>query len=131
MTTATDDRTRSAHPAEGPALVRINAGDDHWFQGLPSLPGALRVSVTVGDASLVAAADALAVRGYDLIEVVPGRRPGRHADLLVHRALRDDHPRWFAALLLVADRVFDLRFGPVQLVLHDELAAHLPALDLD
>ena len=131
MPTVTDDRTRPAQPAEGPVLVRIDAGDARWVHGLPSLPDGLRVSVTVGDASLRADEDELRVRGYDLIDVVPGRRPGRHADLLVPNTLRDDHARWFAALLLVADRVFDLRFGPVQIVLHDELVAHLPTPDLD
>ena len=43
--------------------------------------------------------------------------------------LREQHPRWFAALLLIADRVFDLRFGPVHVALHDELVAHLPVHD--
>jgi len=124
--TVTDDRTRSARPAEGPVLVRVAAGSASWVQGLPQVPDAQRVGVTVGDASLRDAGAALALRGYDLIQVVPGRRPGAHADLLVHAALREGHPRWFSALLLVADRVFDLRFGPVHLALHDELVAHLP-----
>jgi hypothetical protein len=111
--------------------VRIDATRTDWVTGLPSLPGPARVSVTVGDAALRDDASALALRGYDLIQVVPGRRPGPHADVLVPALLRDEHPRWFAALLLVAARVFDLRFGPVQLVLHDELVAHLPDPGLD
>ena len=131
MSTAIDDRTRSARPAEGPVLVRIAADDPSWVRGLPSVPEALRVGVTVGDASLASADEELAARGYDLIEVVPGRRPGPHADILVTAAVREEQPRWFAALLLVAGRVFDLRFGPVQLVLHDELVAHLPSPDID
>ncbi len=131
MPTVADDRTRAARPADGPVLVRVGATDPHWVHGLPSLPGALRVSVTVADIALRDQAQDLALRGYDLIAVVPGRQPGLHADLLVPATLRDDHPRWFAALLLVADRVFDLRFGPVQLALHDELVAHLPHPDID
>jgi len=129
--TAVDDRTRSARPAEGPVLVRLGAADPSWVHGLPSVPEPLRVGITVGDASLLSAAEELAARGFDLIEVVPGRRPGPHADILVTAALREAHPRWFAALLLVADRVFDLRFGPVQMALHDELVAHLPSPDID
>jgi hypothetical protein len=124
----TDDRTRSARAAEGPVLVRVVAGSD-WVHGLPPLPESERVRVTVGDAALRDDRDGLAQRGYDLIEVVPGRRPGRHADLLVPAVLREQHPRWFAALLLIADRVFDLRFGPVHVALHDELVAHLPVHD--
>jgi len=126
---ATDDRTRSSRPAEGPVLVRIAADDPGWVQGLPPVPDPERVGVTVGEAALREDRVALAARGYDLIDVVPGRRPGRHADLLVPARLRDEHPRWFAALLLVADRVFDLRFGPVHVALHDELVAHLPVHD--
>ena len=131
MPTVADDRTRPARSAEGPVLVRIDASDAAWVQGLPSVPGARSVSVTVADAPLRADAAELAARGYDLIEVVPGRHPGRHADVLVTAALRADEPRWFAALLLTAERVFDLRFGPVQIALHDELAAHLPSPDID
>lgn len=112
-------------------LVRIDAEDRTWVQGLPSLPDDVRIGVTVGDPSLRGDSAALEARGYDLIDVIPGRRPGRHADLLVTAAVRAAHPRWFAALLLVAGRVFDLRFGPVQTVLHDELVAHLPDPDLD
>jgi hypothetical protein len=128
--TATDDRLRSARPAEGPVLVRVIASTSDWVHILPLVPDAQRVGVTVGDPTLRSDGDALALRGYDLIQVVPGRRPGRHADLLVHAALREAHPRWFSALLLVADRVFDLRFGPVHLALHAELVAHLPDTDL-
>lgn len=131
MPSATDAPTRPPRPAEGPVLVRIDAGDETWVQGLPSLPDGVRIGVTVGDGALREDARAMAARGYDLVDVVPGRRPGRHADLLVTAAVREGYPRWFAALLLVADRVFDLRFGPVQTVLHDELIAHLPAPDLD
>jgi len=129
--TAVHDRTRPARSAEGPVLVRIAADDPAWVHGLPSLPESLRVGVTVGDASLTVHAEELAARGYDLIDVVPGRRPGLHADVLVTAALREQHPRWFSAMLLVAQRVFDLRFGPVQIALHDELVAHLPSPDVD
>lgn len=129
MPLVSDDRTRPARPAEGPVLVRVPADGDAWVQGLPPVPDLERVGVTVGDAALRDDRAALAARGFDLIDVVPGRRPGRHADLLVPAHLRESHPRWFAALLLVAERVFDLRFGPVHVALHDELVAHLPVHD--
>jgi hypothetical protein len=118
-----------SRPTEGPVLVRIDAGDATWVRGLPTVPDGRRLGVTVGDASLCASGPDLAARGYDLIDVVPGRRPGRHADVLVPTDLRALHPRWFAGLLLVATRVFDLRFGPVHVALHDELVAHLPNHD--
>lgn len=129
MPLVTDERTHPARPAEGPVLVRLAANGSEWVHGLPQVPELERVGVTVGDAALCADRDELAARGYDLIDVVPGRRPGPHADLLVTAHLRESHPRWFAALLLVADRVFDLRFGPVHVALHDELVAHLPVHD--
>ena len=131
MPTAVDDRTPTARPADGPVLVRVDATDPSWVHGLPSVPAPLRVGVTVGDAALLPVSADLAARGFDVIQVVPGRRPGRHADILVTAALREEHPRWFAALLLVAGRVFDLRFGPVQHALREELIAHLPSTDSD
>ena len=131
MPTAVHERTGPARPADGPVLVRVDAGVRGWAHGLPSVPDGLRVGVTVGDPSVTEDASELAARGYDLIGFVAGRRPGMHADVLVSAALREDHPRGFAALLLVAERVFDLRFGPVQLALHDELIAHLPTPELD
>jgi len=129
--TVADDRTRSARAADGPVLVRIDASAPDWVHGLPSVPEGRRIGVTVSTEALRSCTTALAERGYDLIGVVPGRGGGTHADLLVTAAARDDAARWFPALLLVAARVFDLRFGPVQLLLQAELAAHLPDLPTD
>ena len=131
MPTVADDRTRPARAADGPVLVRIDASTEGWVRGLPGVPDGRRVGVTVSSELLRGCADELAERGYDLVAVVPGRTGGTHADLLVTAAARDDAARWFSALLLVATRVFDLRFGPVQAVLHAELAAHLPDLTTD
>jgi hypothetical protein len=118
-----------SRPTEGPVLVRIDARDATWVSGLPTVIDGRRLGMTVGDTALSSSGTELAARGYDLIDVVPGRRPGRHADVLVPADLRTMHPRWFAGLLLVAERVFDLRFGPVHVALHDELVAHLPDHD--
>ena len=131
MPTVTDDRTRPARAADGPVLVRVDASASDWVRGLPSVPDGRRVGVTVGSDELRAAADELAARGYELLGVVPGRRSGLPADILVTGAMRESDARWFPALLLVAARVFDLRFGPVQVALADELAAHLPHLPID
>jgi hypothetical protein len=121
--------TAPTRPDEGPVLVRVDAAAATWVRGLPPVPTPHRIGITVADDQLRSDAADLASRGYDLIGVVGGRRPGPHADLLVPAALRDEHPRWFAALLLVSARVFDLRFGPVHFLLHDELVAHLPDHD--
>jgi len=124
--TATTTPTR---PSEGPVLVRVDADTATWVHGLPAVPEPHRIGVTVGAERLRADVDELHGRGYDLIDVVGGRRPGAHAHLLVPALLREEHPQWFTALLLVSDRVFDLRFGPVHVALHDELVAHLPDHD--
>ena len=126
MPTATRTQTR---PSEGPVLVRVPADGPSWVRGLPPVPTPHRIGVTVALEQLRSDAAELAARGYDLIDVVGGRRPGPHAHLLVPAALREDEARWFASLLLVSERVFDLRFGPVHIALHDELMAHLPAHD--
>ncbi len=115
-----------ARPADGSVVVRVDAGTSGWERALPPVPGA-RVAVTVGSDDLTAAREELSARGYDLVGVVPGLRAGRHADVLVPAVLRADEPRWFAALLLPAARVFDLRFGPVGAALRAELALLLPA----
>jgi hypothetical protein len=118
-----------ARPSEGPVLVRVPADVATWVRGLPPVPHPHRIGVTVGVEQLRSDGVELAERGFDLIDVVAGRRPGPHADLLVPAVVREQHPRWFASLLLVSERVFDLRFGPVHVALHDELMAHLPSHD--
>lgn len=128
MPTATDARRDATGSADGPVLVRLRSDVLDWVRSIPSAPTEIRIGVTVGDESLASHADDLRLRGYDLLGVVPGRRPGLHADLVVTATLREEHPRWFAALLLVAVRVFDLRFGPVHLALRDELRAHRATL---
>jgi hypothetical protein len=45
--------------------------------------------------------------------------------VLVPGDLRHAHPRWWASLHALAERVFDLRHGPVQQVLAAELDLHL------
>jgi hypothetical protein len=115
----------ATRPADGSVVVRVHADGPGWVLALPPLPGRARLGITVGEDGLAASSDELAARGYDLLAVVAGRRPGPHADVLVPSDLREAQPRWFAALMLPAERVFDLRFGPVHVALRDELAVHL------
>lgn len=116
-----------ARPTDGTVLVRVRADDAGWARSLPPLPGRVRLGITVGEPALSDARIELGERGYELLGVVPGRRPGPHADVLVPGELRQAQPGWFASLLLPAERTFDLRFGPVHVALHDELAVHLAA----
>jgi hypothetical protein len=46
------------------------------------------------------------------------------AHLLISLEIVNAHPRWWRALLDLAQRVYDLRFGPVQLALRDVLTRH-------
>ena len=115
-----------SRPLDGSVVVRVEADAPGWERALPPVPGA-RTPVTVGAPDLAAARGELAARGYDLAGVVPGVRGGRHADVLVPAELRAGAPQWFAALLLPAARVFDLRFGPVGTLLRAELRLLLPA----
>jgi hypothetical protein len=112
-------------PSDGSVVVRLPASESGWVRALPPLPGRARLGITVGEDRLLADRATLAERGYDLLAVVAGRRPGPHADVLVPGDLRAAQPRWFSALMLPAERVFDLRFGPVHVALRDELAVHL------
>lgn len=123
MPTLTDDVSHATPSGAGAVLVRVEASRPDWVLGLPNLPSPHRVAVTVGSDPAGDTDVQLQLRGYDLIAVVPGRRPEAHATLLVPAPLREEHPRWFAALLLVAERVYDPRFGPVRMMLKDELAA--------
>jgi hypothetical protein len=115
----------ATRPADGTVVVRLRADEPAWVRALPPMPGRARLGITVGTKELLAARDELAERGYDLLGLVTGRRAGPHADVLVPGDLREAQPRWFAALMLPAQRVFDLRFGPVHVALRAELAVHL------
>jgi hypothetical protein len=48
-------------------------------------------------------------------------------DVLVPRTLRDAEPLWWDAVRSSAERIFDLRLGPVRFVLAAELELHLRA----
>ena len=53
----------------------------------------------------------------------------RTADILVPERMREVETRWWRSLLLLAQRVFDPRLGPVLVVLEDVLRRHAEAAD--
>lgn len=111
---------------DGDVLVRLPAADETWATTLPPLPRGVVVTVTLGHPRLVpnSTQDPLGA-GYRVVGVATEHRPiGPVVDLFVSAGLRDAHPEWWTALLARAERVFDLRLGPVQRVLATELALH-------
>lgn len=105
--------------------VEVAVDDGSWVERLPPAPGGGPVSVSFDDVEL-AARDRTAVT--DLGYVVVGTAGVRHADevahLLVSQAVVEQHTRWWRALLELASRVYDLRFGPVQFALAEVLRRH-------
>lgn len=109
--------------------VEIAIADGAWVERLPPVPGgrrAIPVTLSFDDLEL-AARDRTAVTdlGYLTIGTAGVGHVTDVAHLLVVTAAADDHPRWWRTLLDLADRVYDLRFGPVQMALRDVLALHL------
>lgn len=105
--------------------VEVAVDDGSWLERLPPAPGSRPVSVSFDDVEL-AARDRTAVT--DLGYVVVGTARVRHADdvahLLVAQEIVERHTRWWRALLDLATRVYDLRFGPVQAALGDVMRLH-------
>lgn len=114
----TDDR-------ELTLCVEIGVADGSWVERLPPAPSSAQVSVSFDDVEL-AARDRTAVTdlGYRVVGTAGVRSAADVAHLLVALSTAERHPRWWRALLDVAGRVYDLRFGPVQLALADVLRAH-------
>jgi hypothetical protein len=114
-------------PADGSVLVRITAPDRSWAARLPRVPGGRTLTVTVGHPALLPVpVDELVSGGYRIVGVAAEHRPiGRTVDVLVPGDLRRDHPHWWQQVAGAAERVFDLRHGPVQRVLAAELDLHL------
>lgn len=116
-------------PPPGAVLVRVRADGPSWIDRVPAVPAGHVVTVSVSDPTLrgVASEDLLRC-GYRIVGVHPWRAAtDGHAavDLLVTAPLVEAAPAWWRALLAVADRAFDLRLGPVQRVLGQEIALHL------
>ena len=105
--------------------VEICVEDATWVEDLPPAPSSGRVSVSFDDAGL-AARDRAAVEelGYPCVGVAATRNAHQVAHVLVSQATVTAHTRWWRAVLDAAERVYDLRFGPVQVLLRDVIALH-------
>lgn len=124
--------TSRVAPTDGAVLVRLPATDRGWAADLPPVPGGQVLTVTVGHPDLLPVpVDDLVRGGYRVVGVASDHRPvGRNVDVLVPGALRERSPAWFRSMVSRAERVFDLRLGPVLRVLAAELELHLSAGDL-
>lgn len=114
-------------PSDGSVLVRVRANGPDWIARLPTVPADRVLTVTVGHPSLLpVAVDDLIAGGYRIVGAADEERSfGTCVDVFVPASLRAEHPRWWRELAHVADRVFDLRMGPVWAVLGEELELHL------
>jgi len=117
-------------PTDGSVLVRVAAHDRTWARRLPPVPGGRVLTVTVGHPDLLPVdGDDLLLGGYRIAGVAAAHRPvGHNIDVLVPGNLRRGDADWWEDLLAGAERVFDLRLGPVARVLAAELDLHLRAL---
>jgi len=105
--------------------VEVCVEDATWIEDLPPAPANRLISVSFDSARFVAR-DRQAVEelGYVCVGVGVAGHVSDVAHLLVTPDVIEAHTRWWRALLDLAQRVYDLRFGPVQMVLRDVLALH-------
>lgn len=105
--------------------VEVGVQDATWIEDLPPAPANRLVSVSF-DSTTFMARDREGVEelGYVCVGVGRAGHVSDVAHLLVSQEIVEAHPRWWRALLDLAERVYDLRFGPVQMVLRDVLALH-------
>ncbi len=115
---------------DGDVLVRLPARDAAWPATLPPVPAGGQLTVTLGHPRLLPRTlEDLALAGYRIVGTAPETRPiGSVVDVLVPRRVRRRHPAWWSSVAAAAERVFDLRLGPVQQVLAAELELHRRAL---
>jgi hypothetical protein len=105
--------------------VEVCVTDAAWIEDLPPAPANRHITMSFDSARFVAR-DQRAVQqlGYVGVGVGAVGHVRDVAHLLVSLEIVNGHPRWWRALLDLAQRVYDLRFGPVQLALRDVLARH-------
>lgn len=105
--------------------VEVGVDDVAWIEDLPPAPANHRVSVSFDDGAYVAR-DRRAVEelGYVCVGVGAVRHVSDVAHLLVPHEVVEAHTRWWRTLLDLAQRVYDLRFGPVQMALREVLVVH-------
>lgn len=119
--------TMTPIPTDGAVIVRLRAPDRNWIRTLPVVPDRRTLTVTVGRSDLLPVpVDELISRGYRLVGVAAEHRPiGPTVDVLVPIPLREERPDWWARLAPLAERVFDLRMGPVRQLLAAEIEMHI------
>lgn len=110
-------------------LVRVAVDDAAWAETLPPVEDHGTLTVTVGHPDLVPTSlGATCARGYRIVGVASASRPvGSVVDVLLTAEARARWPQLAAALLARAERVFDLRMGPVQAVLAPQIRLHTQA----
>lgn len=108
--------------------MRIGARDRDWPLLLPAAPKNVRLTVTLGHPKLCPLDTVAQERGYTVVGVAAGHRPiGACVDVWLPPAVLTRHADWVGSFRDLADRVFDLRLGPVRFALADELAMHAKA----
>jgi hypothetical protein len=127
--TSATDQTPVRDPADGDVLVRLPALDRGWPSELPAVPAGWTLTATLGHPRLLPVdADRLVDGGFRIVGAAAEHRPiGLVVDVLVPRALRETEPAWWDDVRARAERIFDLRLGPVRFVLAAELELHLRA----
>ncbi len=108
--------------------VEVAIADGGWVERLPPAPGSpggTSVTVSFDDIELAARDRAgVTALGYQVVGTGAVSHVSDVAHLMVSQSVVERHPRWWRALLDLAARVYDLRFGPVQVALRDVLRAH-------
>jgi hypothetical protein len=105
--------------------VEVCVEDATWIEDLPPTPANRHITLSFDSARFVARDQQTVEQlGYVSVGVGTVGHVRDVAHLLVPVEIVNDHPRWWRALLDLAQRVYDLRFGPVQLALRDVLARH-------
>ena len=111
--------------------MRIAARDRTWPDALPVTPKGVQLTVTLGHPKLSPIDDVAQDRGYHVVGVAAGHRPiGACVDIWVPQAVMSHHGTFVAKFRPVAERVFDLRLGPVRFALAQELALHAKAAQI-
>ena len=114
-------------PQADGVILRLRTGGDGWAEDIPPAPPHHLVTVTFTTLDARALhADAIDLLGYRVagIRPCPFGEPYSYADLLVPPDLAESRIRWWYAISERADRVFNVRAGPVAMVFADVLAAH-------
>lgn len=108
-----------------PLCVEFDADRRAWLDDLPPAPATGTVTVSF-DTTQLATRDGGAVRdlGYEPVGAAAVGHADRVAHLMVPPHVMRAHERWWRTVLDGARRVYDLRFGPVQMALRDVIAAH-------